>query len=456
MAKNQNFLTVSNGTPFEHMDESGFLEKCDEAKKYAFTFKNPLIVHHYDADGLSSGAIVAGAFLKEGKQFRRESIKKLDDLALERFAREQELIFVDLGGGNKRVNELEDVLIIDHHQSEGIEKFQINPTLHGIDGGTELSAATTAYCVFKHMADVAIVGACGDMQSPLIGMNRWVLEEGQKNGEVRIEEDIRFYGRYCRALMQFLSYSDDPYIPGISFRDDKVVELLNELKIKYDNERKYVDLSDDEKRTLISALAKILINYGQLKKVNELVGESYIFPKRPKNETYEANEFSTVLNACGRHSQPDIGVNVCLGEESAYAQARVLLLHHRKMLRDGISYAQSIIQNLNNFYFLDGRGIIDEGIIGTVCGMAFRQKWNRPIIGIAKGEHETIKVSGRASKTLVEKGLNLGELMKNATKEVGGIGGGHRIAAGAAIPKDKLNEFLKFTGVYLANVLCHS
>ncbi|MEM4071135.1 MAG: DHHA1 domain-containing protein, partial [Thermoplasmata archaeon] len=31
----------------------------------------------------------------------------------------------------------------------------------------------------------------------------------------------------------------------------------------------------------------------------------------------------------------------------------------------------------------------------------------------------------------------------NAAKEVGGFGGGHKIAAGATIPKGKENEFLK-------------
>ncbi|VVC04774.1 DHHA1 domain protein [Candidatus Bilamarchaeum dharawalense] len=431
------------------VDESIFLEKCEEARGYAFSFKDPLIVHHYDADGISSGAVVASAFLKQGKKFRRECIKKLDDGALERFEREQEIIFVDLGGGNKKVNELKDVLIIDHHQTEGIEKFQINPCLHGIDGGTELSASTTAYCVFRELVDVAIVGAAGDMQSPFSGMNRWVLEQGMEKGDVKIEEDIRFYGRYCRSLVQFLSYCDDPYIPGISYREDRTVELLNELKINFQENRKYVDLTMDERKSLISALAKILINYGQLKKVNELVGESYVFPKRPKDETFEANEFSTLLNACGRHSQPDIGVMVCLGDEEAQVQAKNLLQHHRKMLRDGIEYANNKIQNLGAFYFLDGRGIIDEGIIGTVCGMAFQQKWNRPVIGIASGENNTIKISGRGSKSLVEAGLNLGELMKRAVDEIGGAGGGHRIAAGASIPKEKLNEFLRFTGSYL-------
>jgi len=427
-----------------------FLEKCSEARNFAFSLKNPLIVHHYDADGLSAGAVVAGAFLKQNKKFRREAIRKLDDAAIDRYlqAGEKEIIFVDLGGGNKRVNELSDVLVIDHHQTEGIDKLQANPCLHGMDGGTELSASTTAYCVFRDMADVAIVGAVGDMQSPFFGMNRWVLEDGIKKGEVRIEEDIRFYGRYCRQLVQFLSYCDDPYIPGISYRDDKAIELLNELKIAHEN-RKYSDLDKEEKKQLISALARILVNYGQLKKANELVGESYIFPNRPKNETFEANEFSTLLNACGRHSQPDIGVRVCLGDESAQAEATALLLYHRKMLRSGIEYAGGAVQNLGKFYFLDGRGKIDEGIIGTVCGMAFQQKWGKPIIGISVGENETIKVSGRASKSLVEYGINLGELMKKATAEIGGVGGGHKIAAGASIPKEKLNEFLRFAGDYM-------
>jgi single-stranded-DNA-specific exonuclease len=445
-------------------DEKGFLERCEEARKFAFSFSEPLIVHHYDADGLSSGAIVAGALAKKGKKFRRECIKKLDDIAIERYAKEKELIFVDLGGGNKRINELNDVLIIDHHQTEGIEKFQVNPMLFGIDGGDELSAAGTAYCVFREYPDLAIVGSVGDMQAPLTGMNRWVLEEGKKSGDIKVEEDITFYGRYCRPLVQFLAYSDHPYIPGISYREDKAEELLAELGIPLKKEEKwrvYADLNQDEKRLLISAVAKILVGANQLKTTNELIGESYIFPKRPKNETFEANEFSTLLNACGRHSKPDVGVRVCLGDENAYQEAQGLLRLHRKALREGISHAAKHVQNMGRFYFLDGRKAISENIIGIVCGMALRQQWEAPIIGIAKGDAKTIKVSGRAPRSLVDKGLNLGDLMKKATAKVGGVGGGHKIAAGASIPDDRLNSFLLFTGEYLhsftsSNIKDHS
>lgn len=434
------------------MGAEDFLEACEEAKKTILSFEEPLIVHHYDADGLSSGAIVAGSLGKLGRSYRRECIRKLDDAAIDRYAKERELVFVDLGGGNRRVNELGDVVIIDHHQSEGIGKPQANPMLHGIDGGSELSAAGAAYCVFREYPELAVVGSVGDMQSPLKGMNRWVLGQGIDAGRVRIEEDLKFYGRYCRPLVQFLAYSDDPYVPGISYREDRAEQLLAEQGIPLESggrRRVYADLGDEEKRSLISAIARILMNSNMLRKTDGLVGESYIFPMRQRNEAYEANEFSTLLNACGRHGRPDIGISVCLGEESAHEEAVSLLRLHRKMLREGISYANERTQDFGHFRFLDGRGMISEGIIGTVCGMALRQSWGKPIIGIASGDDGAIKVSSRAPRNLIDGGLDLGRLMKEATESLGGIGGGHNIAAGASIPSGGLNGFLIFCGDFL-------
>ncbi len=422
-----------------------FFEACGEAKKTAFSFKEPLIVHHHDADGVASGAIVVSAFLKEGRKFRRECIKKLDDNAIERYKKEKEIIFVDLGGGNERVNELQDVLIIDHHQTSEIKKHQINPLLYGIDGSDELSASGTAYFVFRNDVDLGIVGAVGDMQWPLTGANRKMLEEGVKSEKVTVEEDLKFYGRYSRPLVQFLAYSDDPYVPGISYREDRAFQLFKDLKIPIEEDGKgrvYADLDDGEKKKLISTIANIMIERGQISKVEELVGESYIFPLRPRNETYEANEFSTVLNACGRWGHAEVGISVCLGEKNGYEKARGLLQIHRKMLRGGMEYTAGNMQDFGNFFFLDGRGHINESIIGTVCGMATQQSWKKPIVGIAKGENATIKISTRGTRRLVNEGLNLGKMLRESVADIGGVGGGHRIAAGASIPKEKINEFL--------------
>jgi RecJ-like exonuclease len=112
------------------------------------------------------------------------------------------------------------------------------------------------------------------------------------------------------------------------------------------------------------------------------------------------------------------------------------------MIKEGIEFANSSVQDLGPFYFLDARSIIDESIIGTVCGMVNRATWKKPIIGISLGEREMVKFSSRTNRSLVESGLNLAKVMDEACRETGGIGGGHKIAAGASIPKDKLNEFL--------------
>lgn len=419
-----------------------FLEKCEEARKIALSYKNPLIIHHYDCDGISSGAIAQNAFLKEKKKFRTMCIKKLDDEIIDKILKEKYVIFTDLGGGNNRVNELKDVLIIDHHQTKGVEKLQINPLLFGIDGGTELSAASTAYLVFRDLVDAAIVGATGDMQKPLIGMNRYVMEEGVKKGEIIVENDLCFYGRFSRPLLQFLIYSDDPYVSGVSYNEQGAEKLLLNLEIEKTS-KNYADLSGGQKTKLISSLADILINNNQLEKAEHLIGESCVFPKRPRGgETYEANEFSTLLNACGRHGKPEIGVKVCIGDEASYIEAHSLLLYHRKMIRDGIEFGLKNVQDFGSYMFIDGRGKIDEGIIGIICGMVLSPLSKKPVIGVSLGENDMIKISSRGTKKLVENGLNLGLALKKITEEIGGIGGGHRIAAGASIPKDKINQFL--------------
>ncbi len=428
-----------------------FLAYCEEARTYALGLENPLIVHHYDADGCASGSIVMDAFLRENKPFRALCIKKLDDTVINKLAEdgEKNIIFVDLGSGNARVNEFKNVVIIDHHQplKEINVRFHVNCMLHGIDGGDELSAASTAYLVFRNRVDLGVTGAVADQQAPFVGMNRFVLEEGIKKGEVRVENDICFYGRYARPLIQFLSLSDDPYVPGISYNEQNATKLLSDLGIELkgnDAWRTYADLAPDEKKRLVNALVDILVLRGRYKAAKELIGESYVFLEHARDETYEASEFSTLLNACGRHGAHDVAVGVCLNKPGAIDEARKLLAMHKNMIRTGIEFAFAHRQDLGPFYFLDARGVINEGIIGIVCGMTLQHGAKKPMIGISSGELGTIKCSARGTKELVANGLNLGAAMHHAAAGAGGIGGGHKIAAGASIPADKLNEFLVF------------
>jgi len=64
-------------------------------------------------------------------------------------------------------------------------------------------------------------------------------------------------------------------------------------------------------------------------------------------------------------------------------------------------------------------------------------------MGAAHAEKDQIKISSRARKQVVEDGFNLGEIIGEICEEVDGEGGGHNIAAGAKIPKDKKDEFMQ-------------
>ena len=53
-----------------------------------------------------------------------------------------------------------------------------------------------------------------------------------------------------------------------------------------------------------------------------------------------------------------------------------------------------------------------------------------------------IKVSSRTTDNMDNKGVNLGQIMNQASNNFNGSGGGHNIAAGATIPFDQMDNFV--------------
>jgi len=66
---------------------------------------------------------------------------------------------------------------------------------------------------------------------------------------------------------------------------------------------------------------------------------------------------------------------------------------------------------------------------------------NKPVIGISRLVND-IKISGRTTRELVDKGVNLGKAFDDASKNFSGQGGGHDIAAGAMVPYESMDNFL--------------
>jgi len=426
----------------------GFLARCAEVREEILRMKHPLVVHHFDCDGITSGAITIGSLEKLGKPCRALSVRKLDSEFLALISREPEIIFVDLGSGTAEIDSLSgNVVAIDHHQPKSTAHLQANPHLFGFDGGTDISAAGCAYFVFREFVELGIVGAVGDVQAPLRSLNKLMLDGAVSQGEIEISKDILLFGRNSRPLRQFLLYADEPYLPGLTGQEDACDALLRELAIEQkegERWRTYSDLSFSEKRALVSSLAELLAMRSSSEAAGRLVGDVLTLKKMPQGTLLrDASEFSTLLNACGRNGRPELGVSVCLQRAGAYEESSALLAEHRKNLRAGMEFAMKNTIDMGKFLFLDARGIIPDSIIGVIAGMLFPGTRSKPILALSQESEGKIKLSTRGTRALVESGLNLSKILSECCASVGGVGGGHNIAAGATIPEEKLDDFLK-------------
>ncbi|MFW6305447.1 MAG: DHHA1 domain-containing protein, partial [Candidatus Saliniplasma sp.] len=184
--------------------------------------------------------------------------------------------------------------------------------------------------------------------------------------------------------------------------------------------------------------------------VDNLIGEVYTFPDEEIGTMlHEAKEFSTLLNSCGRYNKGDVGLQVCLGDRGEYLKkAEQLLKGHQKVLVECMNYVESAggVKERDLIQYFHGKDEIPDTVLGTVAGMILGSgDVDRELVMIAfanSSEREGLKVSSRGTKRLVDRGLDLSEIMSIVSDEFGGEGGGHDIAAGAYIPQGVEEDFL--------------
>lgn len=423
------------------------------------------LVTHMDADGISSCAIMSTALDRAGIEHTFHCIK-LNDIAT--ITPSDNMIFCDLGSGQQ--DELSslfpssNVTIVDHHQFESSNfHYHFNPFLTGHDGGSEISGSGMTYLLSRAMdprnvdlCPLAVVGAVGDVQNlwgRLEGLNSIIVDEGVEAGVVEREPDLRLYGRFTRPLFKSLQYFSDPPIPGVSGSESGSIALLTSLGIDVRDEtwKTLSDLTFEQKQSLGTEMVqRILCSLPSefISLAPKLIfGESYTFVGEERySPLRDASEFSTCLNAAGRHGEPDVGVKVAKGNRGIYYEKLMSLLkRHRRMLAKGIELVESrgIEQGCHIQHF-DGSGISDT-LVGTIAGMVLGTKGCdpfRPLIAYTPADDRTYKVSVRCSKLLVGKDINMGTILRDVSRKYGGAGGGHAFACGAFIPIESIDPFL--------------
>jgi len=474
-----------------------------------------LLASHIDADGLTSAAIATTALERAGIEHEVVFKDQLDEAEIASIAaREYDtVLFTDFGSGqldaiaaHERAGDFVPV-IADHHQpADADTEYHLNPLLEGIDGASELSGAGAAYVLARALADasgqpglewahgtadaatgedappgsdghasaatnrdlaaLAVVGAVGDMQAvggELVGANRGIVEEGIEAGVLAEGRDLAFYGKQTRPLPKLLEYASEVRIPGVSNDQSGAVSFLQglDLDLKEGGEwRRWVDLTDDERQQVASSLVRHALSRGvPSDRVEDLVATTYtLTAEEPGTELRDASEFSTLLNATARYERADVGLAVCLGDRTeALDRARNLLRTHRRNLSEGIGLIEERgVERADHLQYFDAGGEIRETIVGIVAGMALGVDGvdgDRPIVAFARKNDEETKVSSRGTGRLVGRGLDLSAVMGEASRAVGGDGGGHDVAAGATIPAGEEESFVEKADAIIAEQL---
>ena len=463
---------------------------------------------HIDADGISALAIVVSALQREKKQLEWRNVHQINSETIIEISQEIQkykpdlVIFSDFGTGQIELIRnhitifefVKRIIILDHHLPQDDEPvvsdlasskklIEINPCHHGLNGSYDISGAGVAFLFAMTLSEentdlaaLAIVGATGDLQDyygkGFSGINKMILELGTSAGYLKVTRDLTFFGINTRPLPYLLQYNTDPYLPGITGDEEACFKLLRELNINLksaqDEWRVWVDLDTDEKQRIIQKLIQLIIaTYNDPQMASGLIGDVVILTQRPeKTEMRNAKEFSTLLNACGRNRQPEVGIRVSLGDSDAIPTGRYLLQQHRQNLAQALRLLENgRYVSMPGCYLVDDPEIPDT-IIGVVIGMAQGSRIipiDKPVIGISSSSAEDsplVKLSGRAHKNLIKRGINLKEtfvlVAETMNESYGALvaeAGGHPMAAGAFIHKDHVAEFINRSSQHMASVL---
>ncbi|MFQ5722665.1 MAG: DHH family phosphoesterase, partial [Candidatus Aminicenantales bacterium] len=245
------------------------------------------IITHIDADGISSGAIIAKTLRQHNQVFWLSTLKLLEDDDLDELEEDiksqskssqpcKALMFLDLG--SSKINKIAKlakfldirIFVIDHHHIEDgfNEGNNIHENLFFIHSN-ELSGAGLCYNFVKalnaskDLAQLAVVGMIGDILDRNISKsNSFILNEAQESG-MQSKKSLTIFSA-MRPLHKALELSSEIFIPGVTGSARGALKLLRGAGIETKKDKKswrtLLDLSEGEMSRLITAILLRQVN----------------------------------------------------------------------------------------------------------------------------------------------------------------------------------------------------
>jgi len=430
-----------------------------------------------DADGLCAAAVCANALRAAGHRFTIRASRDKHDAAYRALFDTDADGHILLDKGSSHLATLASgaratgrpVIVLDHHnligRSEGATDVattspplvppgvtMLNPRDAGLDGSRDASAATTTVAFALALAGDAakpwfplgLSGAIGDFQHVPAwkGWNLHLLEEARKAGHVRdVPQPLLIGVTLAQAVAQ-----RSPPIPGLHGDLAACEALLESFGI--DPEAEAEDLGPEERTRLVSALALRLLAAGAPTEDAASLVEPV--EQNVRLGTSLRHVFR-IVDACGREGQAATGIAYLLGDKAAKGEALALFSRYKSVLHEGLKglAAQGTVMRAA----VQSAWTADAAYTGMVAGLGMvhvTRDRKRPLAILAPRKDGQVQVSTRGLEGMVRRGLDLGKACSIAAQAVGSEGGGHPVAAGAVVAKDRAEAFLDVLDATLA------
>jgi len=363
--------------------------------------REAVVLHHDEADGLTSAALTKLALSCLGLNTRLICLDKLYPEVVKDIESgpPRVIAYVDLGSGHIDWLIAENspkglILVLDHHDTISTQDpllYNLNPELYGLSGEKDASSATVAYMFCKtvdpELSNYAHLATIGSLEIPgeTQGLNLIALNDAKERGLV-----------------------------GDSGKGDLRIEA------------KGMNLT----RTRASSLLNVLGSVGYYRNGPEMGIEAC------------TTGFTNQTMAMAKEFE----------EERKQANRKMLAT----IRKDGLSQKK----NIQWFHAHDNYKGMGGKVVGSFCSYLRYQRSINPvkyligmmnvpadIPGWGKLSSSMVKVSGRAPQiltSLIDKGRkpSLSKILPESCSKVGGFGDGHSVAASGVFPVGKEELFL--------------
>ncbi|MCE7739701.1 MAG: hypothetical protein KAU62_15110 [Candidatus Heimdallarchaeota archaeon] len=242
-----------------------------------------------------------------------------------------------------------------------------------------LSNAGLAYFIAKEFTEdyskfsgLAVVGGLANKQvdsksQELIGINRFILDEGNEEGILEESKGTRISGRESLPIHLALKYSINPYFPGLTGNEEACTSFVSKLKIpmkKDGNWRTFSSLTTNETKKLYDRLIALLVEGNSQFRTELLFGTNYIIlTETSKSQTRDAEEYLWLLEGACQIKKYGLALAVILGDRTnLYDELkRKMENYHGKAAQiiEKITQDSKIVENKEYYRIIRNQDVLD-------------------------------------------------------------------------------------------------